>query len=206
MAPPAVAVGKRLAATRDAWICFQDEAGQVLRPPVSKTWARRGRTPVVEVCGKGSGRVSIAGLVCLKPGHRGRLMWRTRPHRGRAGERGSFSEDDYIAFLDQAHQRLRAPIVLIWDNLNVHVSRRMHALVAARTWLTVIRLPAYAPDLNPAEGVWRWMKRGLTNIAAHSVDHLADLVRRRLRACQQQTDLLAGFFANTGMTLDPEPA
>lgn len=45
----------------------------------------------------------------------------------------------------------------------------MRDLIAARTWLTVIRLPAYAPDLNPAEGVWRWMKRGLTNIAARSV-------------------------------------
>ncbi|RAO00814.1 hypothetical protein LAH08_03067 [Micromonospora noduli] len=59
-------------------------------------------------------------------------------------ERGSFSEDDYIAFLDQAHQRLQAPIVLIWDNLNTHVSRRMHALIAARPWLTVIRLPCRA--------------------------------------------------------------
>jgi putative transposase len=48
------------------------------------------------------------------------------------------------------------------------------------------------------------MKRGLTNAAAQSVDHLADMVRRRLRACQQQTDLLAGLFANNGMTLDPE--
>ncbi|MFC5922841.1 transposase [Micromonospora vulcania] len=96
---------------------------------MARTWARRGRTPVVEISGKGSGRVSIAGLVCLKP-----------------GERGSFSEDDYIAFLDQAHQRLRTPIVLIWDNFNTHVSRRMHALIAARPWLTVIRLPSYAPD------------------------------------------------------------
>ncbi|GIE91811.1 transposase [Actinoplanes regularis] len=55
------------------------------------------------------------------------------------------------------HQRLQAPIVLIWDNLNTHVSRRMHALIAARSWLAVIRLPSYAPGLNPAEGVWRWM-------------------------------------------------
>ncbi|MET8044392.1 transposase [Micromonospora sp. NPDC005215] len=76
---------------------------------------------------------------------------------------------------------------------------------AARPWLTVIRLPAYAPDLDPTEGVWRWMKRGLTNTAARGVDHLAELVKRRLRACQQQTDLLAGFFASTGMTLEPEP-
>ncbi|MEU8387469.1 hypothetical protein [Micromonospora sp. NPDC048843] len=46
-----------------------------MRPPVAKTWARRGHTAVVEVSGKGSGRVSIAGLVCLKPGRRGQLMW-----------------------------------------------------------------------------------------------------------------------------------
>jgi hypothetical protein len=95
---------------------------------------------------------------------------------------------------------LQAPIVLIWDNLSTHISHRMHALIAAWPWLTVVRLPSYAPDLNPTEGVWRWMKRGLTNIAAHGVDHLADLVRYRLRVCQQQTDLLAGFFANIGMS------
>jgi hypothetical protein len=43
-----------------------DEAGQNLRPPKARTWAPRGRTPVVRVPGKGSGRVSVAGLVCLK--------------------------------------------------------------------------------------------------------------------------------------------
>lgn len=200
-----MAGGKRLAAARGAWICFQDEAGQNLRPPRSRTWARRGRTPVITVSGKGSGRVSIAGLLCLKPGSRGRLMWRTKVHRGRPGERGSFSEDDYIAFLDHAPQRLHAPIVLVWDNLNTHVSVRMRTLIGARTWLMVIRLPAYAPDLNPTEGVWAWMKHDLTNIAIHGVDHLVHLVRQRLPACQQRTDLIAGFLAQTGMTLDPEP-
>lgn len=74
--------------------------------------------------------------------------------------------------------------MLVWDNLNTHVSRRMHALIAARHWLTVVRLPAYAPDLSPTEGVWSWMKRGITNIAVHGVDHLADIVKQRLRACQ----------------------
>ncbi len=63
--------GTRLAAATGAWICFEDEAGQNLRPPKARTWARRGRTPVVTVSGKGSGRVSVAGLVCLRPGARG---------------------------------------------------------------------------------------------------------------------------------------
>jgi transposase len=38
-----------------------------------------------------------------------------------------------------------APIIVVRDNLNTHIS-------AARTWLTVVRLPTYAPDLNPTEG------------------------------------------------------
>jgi len=101
---------------------------------------------VITVSGKGSGRFSIAGLVCLKPGARGRLMYRTIVHRARKGERRSFAETDYIALIDTAHQQPKAPIVLIW-NLNIHVSAVMRALIAARDWLTVIRLPAYAPDL-----------------------------------------------------------
>jgi hypothetical protein len=139
-----VAVGKRLAAARDAWICLQDEAGQVLRPQLAKTWARRGHTPVVDVSDKGSGRVAIAGVVCLNAGDRGRLMWRTRLHRGRTGQRGSFSEDDYIAFLDPAHQWLRPPIVLIWDKTE-HPRQPPPTHTDPRPdWLTVIRLPSYA--------------------------------------------------------------
>jgi len=41
--------------------------------------------------------------------------------------------------------------VLIWDNLNVHISAAMREPITTRDWLHVIRLPAYAPDLNPTE-------------------------------------------------------
>ena len=199
-----MAVGKRLAAARHAWICFEDEAGQTLRPPKARTWARRGKTPVVTVTGKGSGRVSIAGLLCLAPGHRGRLLFRTITHRGRQGERSSFTEADYIALLDAAHRLLGAPIVLVWDNLNTHVSKAMRALIDTRDWLTVIQLPAYAPDLNPTEGVWSHLKRAIANLTAHGVDHLARTVKRRLHQIQNRPDLAAGFLAQTGMTLEPE--
>ena len=70
--------GTRLAAATGAYVCFEDEAGQNLRPPKARTWAPRGRTPVVRVSGKGSGRVSVAGLVCLRPGARSHLYYRVR--------------------------------------------------------------------------------------------------------------------------------
>jgi DDE superfamily endonuclease len=200
-----VGVGKRVAARRGAWICFEDEAGQTLRPPKARTWGRRGHTPEIAVSGKGSGRISIAGLVCVKPDQRSRLIYRTLIHRGRKSQRRSFSETDYAALLDAAHQQLGAPIVLIWDNLNTHISAAMRALIAARDWLHVIRLPAYAPDLNPVEHVWSHLKRSLGNLATHGIDHLATIIKNRLKHIQYQPELTNAFFTHTGLTLNPQP-
>jgi hypothetical protein len=198
--------GSSLAAATGAWICFEDEAGQNLRPPKARTWARRGHTPVVRVSGKGSGRVSVAGLVCLRPGTRSRLFYRMRVHRGRKGERRSMSEADYAGLITAAHQQLHAPVILIWDNLNTHISAVMRAFTDAHDdWLTVVRLPAYAPDLNPAEGVWANMKNGLGNLAVSSVDQLTAVVRNRLKRIQYRPALIDGFLAQTGLTLKPEP-
>jgi len=198
--------GTRLAAATGAWICFEDEAGQNLRPPKARTWARRGHTPVIAVSGKGSGRVSVAGLVCLRPGARGRLYYRIRVHQGRKGERRSMSEADYAELVTAAHRELNAPVILIWHNLNTHVSAVMRALTSARRdWLTVIQLPAYAPDLNPAEGVWANMKNGLGNLAASNAGQLAAIVKNRLKRIQYRPALIDGFLAQTGLTLEPEP-
>ena len=54
--------GTKLAAATGAWICFEDEAGQTLRPPKARTWSRCGQAPVILVSGKGSGRVSWPDL------------------------------------------------------------------------------------------------------------------------------------------------
>jgi transposase len=160
---------------------------------------------VVKVCGKGSGRISVAGLVCTKPGLRTRLIYRMLIHHGRKGERKGFREADFARLLDDAHQRLRAPIVLVWDNSTQHVDAQMRALIATRAWLTVFRLPPYAPELNPAEGVWSHCKRTLANLAARTTDQLAALVRTRLKRMQYRPNLLDGFIAETGLVYTAEP-
>jgi DDE superfamily endonuclease len=145
-----VAGGKRTAADLGAWLVFEDESGQGLRPPMGRTWGRRGQTPVVRVTGGSNKRVSLAALIAIRPGCRPRLIYRV--HRRRADEkRKGFTEPGYARLLDAAHQQLAGPIVLIWDNLNAHVSGMMADQVAARDWLTVFRLPPYAHELNPVE-------------------------------------------------------
>jgi putative transposase len=138
--------GRRLAAVSGAWICFEDETGQTLHPPKARTWGRRGHTPVVKVCGKGSERVSVAGLVCLRPGQRGHLFTQVRVHRRRKGERRSLSEAGYAALFTAAHRELRAPMIVIWDQLNTHRTHRMRVFIARRAWLKVVYLPGYAPN------------------------------------------------------------
>lgn len=198
--------GSRIAAATGAWLCFEDEAGQTLRPPKARTWAPRGRTPVVRVSGKRSGRVSVAGLVCVRPATRGRLFYRVRVHRGRKGERKSLSEDDYAELVTAAHQQLHAPIILVWDNLNTHVSTVMREFLDAhQQWLTVVRLPTYAPELNPVEGVWSHMKRGLGNLAVGGVDELVAAVKKRLKQIQHRPELIDGFLTQTGLTLGAQP-
>jgi transposase len=194
-----------LAAATGAWICFEDEAGQALRPPRARTWARRGRTPVTTVSGKGSGRVSVAGLICLRPGARGHLFYPMRIHQGRKGERRSLSEAGHAGLITAAHHQLHAPVIVVWDNLNTHVSAVMSALIATRPWLTVYRLPPYAHELNPVEGVWANIKNGLGNLAASSADQLAAVVRNRLKSIQYRPALIDAFRAQTGLTLEPEP-
>jgi hypothetical protein len=195
---------KRTAADLGAWLVFEDESGQGLRPPKGRTWGRRGHTPVVRVTGVSNKRVSVAALIAIKPGHRARLIYRLHHGRGsRKDQRKGFTETDYARLLDAAHQQLGGPLVVIWDNLNSHVSQAMTELIAARDWLTIYRLPPYAHELSPVEPVWSCLKRSLANLAKRNLSQLTALVKTRLKRMQHRPGLLDGFLAGTGLDLTP---
>jgi len=82
-----VAGYKSTARDLGAFICFEDEAGQGLRPPKGRTWAPRGACPVVTVRGAGGGWVSIAEVACFRPGDRPHLFVKLRVHCRREGSR-----------------------------------------------------------------------------------------------------------------------
>ena len=91
--------------------------------------------------------------------------------------------------------------MVVWDNSNTHTSDAMIALIAARDWLTVYRLPPYAHELNPVELVWSHLRRSLANLAKRNLAQLTALVKTRLRRMQYRTGLLDGFLAKTGLDL-----
>ena len=91
--------------------------------------------------------------------------------------------------------------MVVWDNSNTHTSDAMIALIAARDWLTVYRLPPYASELTPVEPVWSNLKRSLANLAKQDIGQLTALIKTRLRRMQYRPVLLDGFLAKTGLDL-----
>lgn len=174
-----------------------------MTPPTSRTWAKRGHTPVIRVRGRSQRRFSIAALACYKHGERSRLVFRPKRHADhKGGGRHSFTWTDYRDLLTAAHQQLGAPLVLVWDNLNVHLDARLRAFIDAHDWITSYQLPPYAPDLNPVEGIWSLVRRaGQNNTAFTDPDHLMRVLRRTLRELQYRSETIDGCLGATGLTL-----
>lgn len=64
------------------------------------------------------------------------------------------------------------------------------------------RLPAYAPELNPVEYIWAYLKKhALANFCAHDLDHLSDTARRKLKFMQQRPKLVAAFWKQAELPL-----
>ena len=98
---------------------------------------------------------------------------------------------------------MRGRVVLIWDGLGAHRAKLTRAHIhRQRRWLTVVRLPAYAPELNPVEALWAWLKqKDLANTAVDGLDVAAERVRRGARRGRARPDLLLAFLAKAGLSL-----
>ena len=73
-------------------------------------------------------------------------------YRRRKGEAKGFSWTDYRDLIIAAHRQLAAPLVWVWDNLNIHLAPELAEFAEQnKAWLRIYRLPAYSPDMNPVE-------------------------------------------------------
>nr|WP_078869667.1 transposase [Streptomyces sp. NRRL B-1347] len=208
-----MAGGKKVAAELGATVCFEDESGQDLSPPRGHTWAPRGERPVVSVRGRGHGRVNVAGVVCYRKGCRSHFFYKLHVYHGRKNEPKSFTWQDYRDLIVLTHQQLRTPLVWCWDNLNVHLMQELFDFAEEhREWLRIFQLPSYAPELNPAEGVWSLLKRAIANFVATNLVGLERIVKRKLKKLQYRPDLIDGCLIGTGLLIaaeelaEPEPA
>jgi putative transposase len=116
---------------------------------------------------------------------------------------GSYDTDSLIAFLGDLRRQMRGKkVILIWDGLPAHRGRVMQEyLRTQRGWLTVERLPGYAPDLNPVESLWGNVKgQELANLCAKDLGEAAAACRRGLNRVRDESQLCFSFLNHAGLS------
>ena len=167
---------------------FQDESGVSDRPFVARTWAMKGKTPIISSAGSWK-NLTISGVIITTPSaRRQRLFLRIFPE--------SMKARDILRFMKELKAQMDGKkLLLIWDGLPAHRAKiiREYAL-HERGWLRLERFPAYAPELNPIEYLWSAMKR--KDIANHIPGGLETLKRTIKKSGRRLSDakLLKGFL------------
>jgi putative transposase len=112
----------------------------------------------------------------------------------------SVVSDSIVAYVDKLHQQIDGPMVLLWDGLPAHRSKRVKEHVEQqRDWLSVERLPAYAPELNPVEYFWSVVKgKDVANLCAETIGQ----IKEKLNSAHQRidgTNITTGFLNASGL-------
>ena len=165
-------------------IFFIDESGFYPLPSVVRTYAPVGHTPILrEWCT----RDHLSAISALSP--EGKLYFHSQDH--------SLNSDDVVAFLEHLLREMPGQIVMIWDGAPIHRSHLIKASLAdgASQRLHLERLPAYAPELNPGEGLWQQLKGvELRNLCCFNLPHLRRELRDAVKRVRRKPRLIKGFF------------
>ncbi len=175
----------------NATLVFIDESGLLLAPVVRRSWAPCGQTPILYQRGRARDKVSIIAALTLSPRrHRAGLYFSLRANE-------NVTTAWLVPFLRALTRPLRGPFVLVWDRLPGHRAQVVTAYLHHRQRLAVL-LPPYAPELNPVEILWAYLKRNpLANFAALDTDQLARVATRHVQRLRHRRTLLRSFFAAT---------
>lgn len=145
----------------------------------------------------------MAGMTCYKPGERSRMSYAVRECNGRKDQPKGFGWRDSRDLLIRARIQLGGPIVLVRDNVRIHLAAPSREFIAASAdWPTVFQLPSYAPDLNPQESVWSMVKRDIGNLAAADLGQITRAVKRGPKQIQYRPDVVDGCLAGAGLLID----
>ena len=128
--------------------------------------------------------MSVIGAVSVSPAarHVG-LYFATRPD-------GYFDAGAVVAFLRDLLRHLRGKVVVVWDGGGNHKGPLIRAFLKRNRRLTLERLPAYAPALNPVEAVWSWLKYGqLANFVPDGIPELDIEVSDRMIELKHDAEL-----------------
>jgi transposase len=187
-----MAAGKKNATRLGAHIVFADESGFLLIPLVAKTWAPQGQTPIHRHRQGRRDKISVISGISLSPKrHRLGLYYLLFFD--------NIGQEEVCLFLRELLRHLRGPVIVLLDNSSTHQGEPLRKLLRQHSRLSIEHFPAYAPELNPDEGVWSLAKRELANSSPRDIDELMEGMLRsidgirdspeKLRGCIMQSEL-----------------
>jgi transposase len=149
-----------------------------------RTWAPRGQTPIIDFHFNWTHISVIAALT------RTGVMFRL--HEGR------IKRQEIARFLKALKAQIAQPLLVIWDRLASHRSALVRRyLDSLHGHIQIAFLPPYAPDLNPVEYLWAWLKRhALANYCPNNLKELQATARNKLRSAQKRPDIIAACLAS----------
>lgn len=167
---------------------FVDESGFYLLPSVLRTWAPVGQTPIIR---HKLGREHLSAISGITPDGELYLMVQERSYKG----------PDVVEFLKHLSEQIHGKLLVIWDGAPIHRSRVIKDYLAsgAAARIQLESLPPYAPELNPDEGVWRYLKRvELRNVSCQSLSHLLDEFSMAVERLRNKPDILRACIQQVG--------
>jgi hypothetical protein len=192
-----LAAHQKKARRQGASLVLIDESGLLMAPLVRRTWAPRGQTPELVQKSGTREKVSVLAALCLSP-RRDRLELYSQTLIN-----GYFDNWQVAAFLEEMVRSLTGRFVIVWDGGSMHKGdpiRELEDGFASR--LVLERFPPYAPELNPNEFLWSWLKYSrLNNFAPRDAVELDERVRAELTAIQSDQEWLRGFVHASALPL-----
>ena len=170
-------------------IVFVDETGCYLLPLVVKTDAPRGQTPVLRVPLSRDHLSVISGITAHGWLHARVQDW-------------PFWGIDAARFLQQRTTHISVRLLLIWDGSPLHRCQASKAFLAspAGPGAPQEQLPAYAPELNPDEGVWNYLKRvELQNVICQHLGQLSYELGKAIKRLRQKPHIIRACIAQAGL-------
>jgi transposase len=181
---------KKLAAKYARKILLLDETGVYLLPAVVRTWAPTGATPILL---QHLTNTHLSVISAVSP--TGELYFQM--------QEDAYKSVTVISFLTALHAMLPdEKLLVIWDRAPIHHGEQFEQLLAAGAyeWLWLEQLPGYAPELNPDEGIWNYLKYvELPNRTFTTIDVLKTAVTKALEYISQMANIVKATFQEAGL-------
>lgn len=163
-----------------------------MAPIVKRTWAKAGETPKIIHKTRSHKKISAIGAIAVRhTGLRPRLMFRLL-------EGQNANSQIFVQFLNQLLQNIDGHIIVVWDRLVAHRSKIVNRWLEKNRRIETEFFPPYAPELNPVEYLWSYLKmNGLANLAATDLDQLYSESKKSLCNIRKQKNILKSFIQHS---------